>query len=73
MSEPKSWSPWSSRTDDTFYSAHRAMLIRQQIAAHDLLATTLPRDFRFALRGFEESIARQLKGENDDAKTEALS
>lgn len=59
------WSPWKvSRT--LTGAAARAEAIRQHVDVQDLLATTLPREVRLILRQFEEALAHELHGENDN-------
>ncbi len=59
------WSPWNVISSLPPHQ-RRAEAIRQQVALHDLLATSLPQGVRVILRQFEESIAAELSAESSN-------
>lgn len=57
------WTPW--RVSSSLPpSLRRVEMLRQQVAVHDLLGTTLPRHIRDELRDFEQRLADELANDN---------
>jgi hypothetical protein len=61
------WSPWKAQRV-LLGAAARAEAIRQHVDVQDLLGTTLPHEVRVILRQFEQELAFELHGENDNGR-----
>jgi len=57
------WTPWKVNSALP-PPMRRVEMNRQQVAVHDLLATTLPRHIRQELRQFEQRLADELANDN---------
>lgn len=62
------WSPWRVPKRALPPPYNRAEVIRQKVAAEDLLSTTLHPDFRSILRAFHGDLVMELNGENDNGR-----